>query len=106
MRDGLGLIKGLASANAGDEIAVFLLVSVDLRIAEAPQIPVVGFYKTGAVAGAFGSNDTLGDFSLTAVHLPALAEHPGAVRVLEFDSEVVVDVALGLTLPGLATTQS
>src|SRR2546423_7058590 len=84
---------------------MFLLVAVDFLLAEAPELSVIGLDEVGAIARAFDADNDLADFALAAVHLAALAKHARAVGVCELNGEVIVNVALLRTGPGLASAQ-
>src|SRR5439155_13789300 len=103
--DGLGFVERRPSADAGDEVLVFLLIRVYVLLPESPELSVSRFDVIRAVARTLRAHHCLADFALAAIHLPALAEHSGATGVLELDGEMVVDVTLGRTGPRLASTQ-
>src|SRR3989442_574099 len=78
--DGLGFVERRPSADAGDEVLVFLLIRVYVLLAESPELSVRGLDIICAVARAFRAHHCLADFALAAIHLPALAEHSGEAK--------------------------
>ena len=104
--DVLSFVDGLAFADARDEVGVFELVGRAFRSFEFPSAAGVGSDVGVAVASAFRAGDEFGDDILAMVDLASLAEDRDAVRVFEFDGEVVKDLAVALAEAGLAAAEA
>src|SRR5262249_32308679 len=88
------LIDRIPRPDAGEQVVVLDLV----RIARLPlELPLVaaGLHGTCADVGVTArSLHVLGDTLPAVLDVPALAEHPRAVGVLELDEMVIVDFAV------------
>ena len=89
---GSSLVRGFAAAYALDQIDVLLLIRIGFGAAVTPLLARAD--SIAAVAESPGAHDGFADIVGAVIDLPALAEHPHAVCVLELRGEVVVNVAI------------